>query len=131
VRVHRVRTGRPLRTAEGGFAVDRDTPPARTAEEPGRAAVASAAGLCVVQDLDGARTGRLVVPMPGTNVAARRTVLPTLTAELPPGEHWLTCAVLGQGPDVFNSRTDEAGWPTPPAPPARDALPRQGSKEPQ
>ncbi len=41
------------------------------------------------------RAGRVLDLLPGTNVLARRTVLPVLTALLPPGEHWLRCAVLG------------------------------------
>ncbi|MBY8882067.1 DUF2264 domain-containing protein [Actinacidiphila acidipaludis] len=99
LRTHRIRTGRTLHTAEGGFAVDRDGEPRTRSEGEGFAVAVSAAGdLTGLRDLDGARTGTVVEPLPGTNVLARRTLLPLLTAELPPGEHWLRCAVLGAGP---------------------------------
>ncbi|GGO89104.1 DUF2264 domain-containing protein [Wenjunlia tyrosinilytica] len=112
-RIHRVVTDRPLRTAEGAFAVDRDPAPHRTAVGPGRAAFSSPAGLCVIEDLDGSRLGELVHPLPGTNVIARRTVLPTLTGELPPGETRLTCAVLA----LTEPAPTAHPWPTPPPPP--------------
>jgi hypothetical protein len=44
------------------------------------------------------RAGRVLDLLPGTNVLARRTVLPVLVTHLPPGEHWLRCAVLGAAP---------------------------------
>ncbi|MEV6008995.1 DUF2264 domain-containing protein [Streptomyces sp. NPDC051976] len=110
LRTHRVRTGRPLWTAEGGFAVDRDGGFARR-EETGASALAVTADgeLSGLRDLDGTRTGRVVQVMPGTNVLHRRTVVPTLTGELPPGEHWLRCAVLGAGPGQ-----DADAWEVPP-----------------
>ena len=99
LRTHRIRTGRALRTAEAGFAVDRDGGVPLRTEGEGAAVVVSAAGdLTGLRDLDGTRTGTVIEPLPGTNVLARRTVLPLLTAQLPPGEHWLRCAVLGAGP---------------------------------
>jgi hypothetical protein len=99
LRTHRIRTGRALQTAEGGFAVDRDGGLPVCEEGPGGALAVSAAGdLSGLRDLDGGRTGRIVETLPGTNVLARRAALPTLTAALAPGEHWLRCAVLGAGP---------------------------------
>lgn len=110
LRTHRIRTGRPLRTAEGGFAVDRDGGFTRREEADGSALAVTAAGdLSGLRDLDGARTGRVLPLMPGTNVLWRRTVLPTLTGELAPGEHWLRCAVLGSGP-----AQPAAAWEQPP-----------------
>jgi hypothetical protein len=98
LRTHRIRTGRALHTAEGGFAVDRDGGLAVRTEDKGSAVAVSAAGdLTGLRDLDGTRAGTVIEPLPGTNVLARRTALPMLTAELPPGEHWLRCAVLGAG----------------------------------
>lgn len=91
VRVHRIVTARRLRTAEGAFAVDRDPPHTRI-ERPGLARVAGAAG---VSAIGGDGDGLVVVALPGTNVLARRTVIPTLLNDLPPGEHWLQSAVLG------------------------------------
>lgn len=116
LRVHRVRTARPLHTAEGAFAVDRDSapPPGPTRQAgPGRARATGSAGLTGLIDTDGRRTGQIVDCLPGTNVLARRTMLPTLTGELPPGEHWLRCAVLGAAPGPDG----ETAWKRPPAPP--------------
>ncbi|MEU8386403.1 hypothetical protein [Streptosporangium sp. NPDC048865] len=109
VRVHRVRSGRGLLSAEGAFAVDRDPVAHRVAEGPGHARLDSPAGLCVIEDLGGppgaGRAGELVRPLPGTNVVVPRTVIPTLRGEHGPGEHWLACAVLGlSGPGLPGSR---------------------------
>lgn len=105
LRTHRIRTGRRLHTAEGGFAVDRDGGFAVREESGGSALAVTAAGdLSGLRELtaDGyagtPRSGRVLDLLPGTNVLARRTALPTLVGELPPGEHWLRCAVLGTGP---------------------------------
>ncbi|SEF68097.1 hypothetical protein SAMN05216223_101707 [Actinacidiphila yanglinensis] len=114
LRTHRIRTARPLHTAEGGFAVDRDGGLARREEADGSAVAVSAAGdLSGLRDAgDGAaRAGRVIEVLPGTNLLARRTVLPTLTAQLAPGEHWLRCAVLGAGP------ARAAAWDGPVPPP--------------
>ncbi|GAA4587643.1 DUF2264 domain-containing protein [Planotetraspora phitsanulokensis] len=117
VRVHRVRTGRALTTAEGAFAVDRDPAPRRTGTGPGHARIDSPAGLCVIEDLLGGRAGDLVRALPGTNVLARRTVIPTLTGDLAPGEHLLACAVLGAAgapePVGAGSRLGDPGSPEP------------------
>ncbi|WP_333770756.1 DUF2264 domain-containing protein [Streptomyces sp. IBSBF 2435] len=119
LRTHRIRTGRALHTAEGGFAVDRDGGLAAREEDTGRALAVSAGGdLSGLRDLaapgpgsGAAREGRVIDLLPGTNVLARRTALPTLLTRLPPGEHWLRCAVLGAGP------AGAAGWQdAPPAP---------------
>lgn len=71
--------------------------------------------LCVIEDLSGARAGRLVRALPGTNVLVPRTVIPTLAGGHGPGEHWPACAVLGlaQAPPA-------AEWPEPPG---REAIP--------
>ncbi|GAA3413108.1 hypothetical protein [Streptosporangium vulgare] len=53
VRVHRVRSGRRLLSAEGAFAVDRDPVAHRVAEGRGHARLDSPAGLCVIEDLGG------------------------------------------------------------------------------
>ncbi|MET7452013.1 DUF2264 domain-containing protein [Streptomyces sp. NPDC005574] len=104
VRTHRVRTGRALHSAEGGFAVDRDAATDRGAG-PAQARVSAPAGLTGLRDLDGRRRGEVVDCLPGTNVLARRTAMPVLSGRLPPGEHWLRCAVLGApaGPEAENA----------------------------
>ncbi|MFI6454957.1 DUF2264 domain-containing protein [Streptosporangium amethystogenes] len=127
VRVHRLRSGRGLLSAEGAFAVDRDPAAHRADEGPGHARLDSPAGLCVIEDLLGARSGELVLPLPGTNVIVPRTVIPTLRGEHEPGEHWLACAVLGlSGPhssDPAPSGTGPApSWPEPPGPEEVSAL---------
>ncbi|WP_424531164.1 DUF2264 domain-containing protein [Sphaerisporangium viridialbum] len=109
IRVHHLSTGRHLRSAEGGFALDRDVPFGRVDNGPGRARVSSPAGTCVVDDLAGARPGRLVEALPGTNVMAPRTVIPTLTDAHAPGAHRLACAVLG----AVDAPPAE-GWPASP-----------------
>jgi hypothetical protein len=112
LRTHRIRTGRTLHAYEGGFAVDRDGGLARREETGAAACAVSPAGdLSGLRDLDGARTGRVLDLLPGTNVLARRTALPLLAAELAPGEHWLRCAVLGVG------EAGAAAWEEPPPAP--------------
>jgi hypothetical protein len=121
LRTHRIRTGRALHTAEGGFAVDREGATGTreegtgTREEgTGRAMATGATGdLSGVVDLSAhpAREGQVIEALPGTNVLTRRTALPTLLGHLPPGEHWLRCAVLGTGP------AGATAWQSPPPEP--------------
>lgn len=104
VRVHRLRTDRPLWSAEGGFALDRtgDDPLARAGSETAGEGYAFArfpAGGSGLRDLLGLRTGRVLRADPNTNLLASRTVLPTLLDEHAAGEHWLACAVLAE-PDL-------------------------------
>jgi hypothetical protein len=107
IRVHRLRTDRPLWSAEGGFALDRsgDDPIAQAGAEQADVGVASArypTGGSGLRDLLGQRSGRVLRVDPNTNLLTPRTVLPTLIAEHPPGEHWLACAVL--------ATPDADGW---------------------
>jgi hypothetical protein len=107
VRVHHLRTDRPLWSAEGGFALDRtgDDPLARAGVEQAGEGVALArypAGGSGLRDLLGQRAGRVLRADPNTNLLHPRTVLPTLLGEHAPGEHWLACAVLAE--------PDAAGW---------------------
>lgn len=100
LRTHRVRTGRTLHTAEGGFAVDRDGGPTVREETAGSALAVSPAGdLSGLRDLGGARAGRVIDLQPGTHVYFPRTALPLLAATLAPGTHWLRSAVLGASPE--------------------------------
>jgi hypothetical protein len=114
LRTHHIRTARALHTAEGGFAVDRDAG-VKSGAGTGYARASAPAGFTGLRDLDGLRSGAVVDCLPGTNVLARRTTLPTLTGQLPPGEHWLSCAVLG-APDGQDA---EAAWRQPPKHPTR------------
>jgi len=104
LRLHRLRTDKPLWSAEGGFALDRtgDDVLARAGLEQAGAGLALArypAGGSGLRDLLGPRQGRVLRVDPNTNLLHPRTVLPTLVAEHPPGEHWLACAVLAD-PDA-------------------------------
>lgn len=119
LRLHRLRSDKPLWSAEGGFALDRsgDDPIARAGFEQAGAAVALArypAGASGLRDLLGQREGRVLRVDPNTNLLHPRTVLPSLLAEHAPGEHWLACAVLAD-PDRV---AWEAAWEHPPALPA-------------
>lgn len=101
VRVHRIRSGRRLLSAEGGWAVD------RSGDDPGRpqgadeigdgfALARYPAGWSGLRDLSGGRRGEVVRTSPNTNLLHPRAALPTLRSEHEPGEHWLICAVIGR-----------------------------------
>ncbi|MGH8777271.1 MAG: DUF2264 domain-containing protein [Jiangellaceae bacterium] len=130
VRLHRLRTGRTLASAEGGFAVSRDGDdhPDRPGEEragDGWALAAYPGGVSGVRDLDGRRVGLVVRAYPNTNLLAPRTALPTLLAEHAPGEHWLLCAVLGL-PDPHGW---EEFWNSPPEQVLHDIVRRPVKEE--
>jgi hypothetical protein len=113
VRLHRLRTERPLRAVEAGFSVGWDggeptEPPADSLEEPGAARVLVRGGLSGIRDLGGARPGRVVPMAPNTNLVEPRTLCPVLECDLEPGEHWLACAVLA------TDRPESADFSAPP-----------------
>jgi hypothetical protein len=115
IRVHRIRTGRHLHTAEGGWALNRSEAGATPGgierrEGPGAAVAVYPAGWSGIRDLRGARTGVVIEPSPNSNLLHPQTVLPTLLGELEPGEHWLVCAVIGRPPQL----DWEAIWKAPP-----------------
>ena len=119
LRLHRLRTERPLWSAEGGFALDRtgDDPLARAGLERAEHGLAFArypAGGSGLLDLLGGRRGQVLRVDPNTNLLYPRTVLPTLLGEHGPGEHWLACAVIAD-PDAA---AWEAAWAQPPALPS-------------
>jgi hypothetical protein len=133
MRVHRLRTDRPLWSAEGGFELDRtgDDPLARAGYERAGEGVALArypAGASGLRDLLGQRAGRVLRADPNPNLLAPRTVLPTLLGQHAPGEHWLTCAVLAE-PDVDDWKN---AWEQPPELPAwLNATPEGGRRDPR
>ena len=115
IRVHRLRTDRPLWSAEGGFALDRsgDNPIDRAGVEESAEGFAFArypSGASGLRDVLGQREGRVLRLDPNTNLLVPRTVLPTLLAQHNPGEHWLACAVLAD-PHIDNWETV---WGQPP-----------------
>lgn len=119
LRVHRLRTARPLWSAEGGFALDRsgDDPLRRGGTQQADAGFALAgypAGWSGLRDLLGRRAGQVLRVDPNTNLLAPRTVLPVLLGRHNPGEHWLACAVVG----LPGTAGWEELWSRPPSLPA-------------
>ncbi|NMO96583.1 DUF2264 domain-containing protein [Paenibacillus lemnae] len=95
IRIHRVESKRALDAAEGGFALGVEQPPVeRTAG--GEAFAGSEWGISGARSLLGYESARLIWPNANTNVLRPRTVIPTLTASLSPGVHWLVSAIYGE-----------------------------------
>ncbi len=97
VRAHRVNTARRLQTVEGGFAVMKADVESRT----GLSRVRAENGVSVIANIafqSADRQGDSVVTPPNSSVMfAECAVIPTLTGEIEPGEHWLCCAVASSG----------------------------------
>ncbi|NGM67741.1 DUF2264 domain-containing protein [Natronolimnobius sp. AArcel1] len=103
VRVHRLETERPLKSAEGGFALPKgeaDSPARhenRTDDES--AWCRTPGGSSGVRDLRSDRAGEAIRQEPNTNVCHPRTVVPTLVGEHGPGVHWLVTVATAASPD--------------------------------
>lgn len=113
MRVHRIRSPRPLAAIEGGFCLPRPDGqgPFGTAG-PGRACCESPDDFSGIADLAGSsRTGRIHLPEPNTHLLFPRTILPRLGGTLPAGETRLATGVLA-APDVAGMR---AAWMHPPS----------------
>ncbi|KAK7692606.1 hypothetical protein QCA50_004238 [Cerrena zonata] len=111
LRVHRIRTGRKLLSAEGGFAIygqrpdDRALEPSTgeawgTLEKGGEARAASKAGVSGVVELrpKESRKGKALRTDANTNIMVPRAVLPTLTDEHAADAQkdvWLVTGVFG------------------------------------
>jgi hypothetical protein len=115
VRVHRIKTGRELDVAEGGFAAQTLSGDAKE-----QAAVMTATkgvlantsgGLNGIVALSGFEQAQMVYPEANTNVLKPRTMIPTLTARLAQGEHVLLSAVFG----ATNSKENQLAWSSPPS----------------
>ena len=112
VRCHTVRADMPLQAAEGGFAVCRDFEGMRPCDrvesqrfaDDRKAAVLCARGSCAIFALKGYRQGTVVEAEANTNLIYPRTLIPTLTAELHPGETRLVCAVCASEDDRLPDR---------------------------
>ena len=123
LRVHRIRTGRALLSAEGGFAIygqDRDDRALSSAtgeafgtfENGGEARAASKAGVSGIAELSQAgRAGRALRTDANTNLMVPRAVLPTLMGEHSAGETdiWFVTGVFGI-PSVGDQEGALAGW---------------------
>ncbi|WP_179292068.1 DUF2264 domain-containing protein [Paenibacillus campinasensis] len=94
IRIHRIATQRVLDAAEGGFALGIEQPPLQRVGDD-EAWAGSAWGISGVRSLLGYDGARLIWPNANTNVLRPRTVIPTLTASLQPGVHWLASAIYG------------------------------------
>jgi hypothetical protein len=97
IRIHRIAARRELDVAEGGFALGLGTERYEAYGKTG-AVVSTAWGTSGVKGLLGYRRAELIWPNANTNLLHPRTVLPTLTASLAPGVHWLASAVYGDLP---------------------------------
>ncbi len=101
IRVHKVTTSRRLFAAEGGYAVSRDGEKgfAKTHTEKTKALAVCKNLVSGITSIRGYTHAQMVTPEPNTNLLFVRTVLPTLRAEILPGETVLICAVLGAAED--------------------------------
>ena len=127
IRVHKVSTQRTIRTAEGAFAIlgvqaatDRDLLPLEQSsnegfsEKPQEALVVSRAGAVGIIELQTAvsRKGKAVNADPNTNLIEKRTMIPTLLADLKPGDSvWYATAVFAMPDDGTRSQGEwERAW---------------------
>jgi len=92
LRVHHLKSNRPLWSAETGFAVGR---PACSETSSGIAICQGKNGGSGLIDLLRARLGSSVELEPNTNLALPLTVMPVLRGEHSPGDFWLACFAGG------------------------------------
>jgi hypothetical protein len=99
VRVHRLRAGSRVYSAEGGFALGCGEGPVQPHVTAGAGQVLASigAGCSGLRSLnpEDTRRGEAIEAEPNTNLLHRYTVVPTLTGVHEAGDHWLGCAVLG------------------------------------
>ncbi len=100
VRIHKVRTDRPLQTAEGGFALNIGENMMSgeniVFDEQSATLLTPHGGSTIIHlPLVGAicRKPSATGPLANRNLLHPRVTIPMLTATLPPGEHWLGCIV--------------------------------------
>jgi hypothetical protein len=99
IRVHRIRTPRPLATAEGGFAIPRADAYRkleRIEERNGAALVIGSGDFSGLVDLGSTieRRGIALKAPPNTNLLYPKTFVPQLRGEIPDGETVLTTAAV-------------------------------------
>ncbi|KAH7921851.1 hypothetical protein BV22DRAFT_1018505 [Leucogyrophana mollusca] len=124
LRVHRIKTGRTLSSAEGGFAIYGQREDGRalepvpegkfgTYEEAGEARATSKAGVSGIADMGktSGRTGKAIRTDANSNLVVARAVLPTLLAEHKPGDQniWLVTAVFAL-PNEGDTEGPAKGW---------------------
>jgi hypothetical protein len=123
VRVHRIRTPRPLATAEGGFAIPRADAYRkleRIEDRNGGALVIGAGDFSGIADLGSTieRRGIALKAPPNTNLLHPKTFVPQLRGEIPSGETVLMTAAVALT-DRFDAATI---WREIPPAPAIDDL---------
>ncbi|WP_246072930.1 DUF2264 domain-containing protein [Paenibacillus dokdonensis] len=109
VRIHRILTSRCLAAAEGGFAVGRMTDYSlreadAVAAAPGRIAAMMPGGISGVVNVQGYTNAVMIYPEANTNLLKPRTMIPTLTVQMEPGEHLLISSIFGASNSEENQR---------------------------
>nr|WP_307474827.1 DUF2264 domain-containing protein [Paenibacillus harenae] len=111
VRIHRIASSRYLDAADGGYALGvEDRKGKRTLQESkgeGGALAVSARGASGIRLLYGGGQAELVHPNANTNVMYARTVIPTVTASLQPGVHWMATGIYGNPGDERDNCTED------------------------
>jgi len=108
VRVHRLKTGRQLFSAEAGHAIPRLDLQIKAEEhywqvDQGLAAVIHPDTAAGIVDPCAKRTGTIVVVTPNSNLLHPRTILPTLRGTHAPGVHWLVSLLpIPCSPSLFS-----------------------------
>lgn len=121
IRLHRIRTSRPLRIAEGGFAIGRrDFELDTLSASAGVAYAIGEADFTGILDLGSSakRSGLVQKAMPNTNVIVAKTLVPQLRGQIPAGETILVTAVLALDDPAAVSSV----WTIPPKAPDIAAL---------
>ncbi|MGO4135058.1 DUF2264 domain-containing protein [Rhizobium brockwellii] len=116
IRLHRIRTSRPLRIAEGGFAIGRRDFELDTLSASGGVAYAIGEGdFTGILDLGSSvkRSGLVQKAMPNTNVIVAKTLVPQLRGQIPAGETILVAAVLA----LDDPAAVSSAWTRPPKAP--------------
>lgn len=104
IRVHRVVTPRPLRTIEGGFAIERaDFNRDRPEQSDGRAVWNGQSDISAIIDLSPGpkRAGSAMTPIANTNLIHAKTLLPQLQGEVTAGTTVLAAAVMALPLDAY------------------------------
>jgi len=95
VRIHRIQSNRELDIAEGAFSAPVTEGAAYVTSDGKSLFYPSEVGTTGIIDILGNRKTELIMPEPNTNLLFSRTVLPTLTSRISPGEHLFISSVLG------------------------------------
>lgn len=97
IRLHRIRTPRPLQTSEGGFAIERaDFNSDRTEAGEGRAVCYGQTDTSIIADLSAGirREGLCHQAIANTNLIHARTLVPQLRGTIASGETLLVTAAM-------------------------------------